>query len=259
MSHEHDSVEEALAKLIESDTDGLLDIPEKPKPVTSSDRLERGFLEIVEFYRQHERIPSADTREIFERKLGARLEGFLASEARAQAVAHLDEFQLLQPQAAPTTLEEILDSDILDLSDDDADIFNISTLPKVKPNIDDDVAKREKAKDFHKFEDLFKAKHAELAAGDMILEPFGGVSTIEAGRFYVLGVSCCSLLRLVIPSSSMWEAGNGRKSGCVSSLKTVQSPPCTEPHWLIGWGSKMVGQLFEPTTLSISRKSVTLT
>ena len=73
---EHD----AFQKLLDSDVDGLLDMPEKPKKVTSSDRLERAFLEIVEFRRTHGRLPSPTTREISERKLGARLDGILADD-----------------------------------------------------------------------------------------------------------------------------------------------------------------------------------
>ena len=64
--------------LIDSDVDGLLDVAEKPKKVTSSDRLARAFLEIVEFRRTQNRVPSSTTREIAERKLGARLDGIRA-------------------------------------------------------------------------------------------------------------------------------------------------------------------------------------
>ena len=68
-----------LQWLIDSDIDGLLDTPEKPVRVTSSDRLERAFSEIVEFRRAHGRLPSSSTRAIAERKLGARLDGILRS------------------------------------------------------------------------------------------------------------------------------------------------------------------------------------
>lgn len=41
--------------------DELLIAPEKPKKLTSSDRLERAFLEIVEFRRTQGRLPRPDT------------------------------------------------------------------------------------------------------------------------------------------------------------------------------------------------------
>lgn len=90
-----ENVPQSLDDILAGDVDGLLDAPQKPKKVTSSDRLERAFLEIVEFRREHERVPSSTTREIAERKLGARLDGILANDEKIEALKHLDEFGLL--------------------------------------------------------------------------------------------------------------------------------------------------------------------
>ena len=49
------SVLEQLDALIASDTNGLLDLPEKPKPVTDVDRLTKAFREVSEFYAEHAR------------------------------------------------------------------------------------------------------------------------------------------------------------------------------------------------------------
>lgn len=173
--------------------DELLDTPEKPKKLTSSDRLERAFLEIVEFRRVEGRLPSSHTREIAERKLGARLDGFLANEAKAEAVKHLDEFGLLEAPAAPASLDELLEGDDLDdLLGDESGILNVSDLPVIKrPESADSVAQRVKAKDFEQFEPLFKAKHAELADGTFVLKPFTGLDLIREGAFFVLGGVMC--------------------------------------------------------------------
>jgi hypothetical protein len=173
--------------------DELLHAPEKPKQITSSDRLERAFLEIVEFRRSEGRVPSSQTREIAERKLGARLDGFLANDAKAEAVKHLDEFGLLEAPAAPASLDELLESDDLDdLLGDDAGILDVSGLPVIKrPESAESVAKRVEAKNFEQFEPLFKAKHAELADGTFTLKPFTGMDLIREGVFFVLnGVMC---------------------------------------------------------------------
>ncbi len=173
--------------------DELLNAPEKPKKITSSDRLERAFLEIVEFRRSKGRVPSSQTREIADRQLGARLDGFLANEAKAEAVKHLDEFGLLEAPAAPASLDELLESDDLDdLLGDDAGILDVSGLPVIKrPESAESVAQRVKAKDFEQFEPLFKAKHAELADGTFTLKPFTGMDLIREGVFFVLnGVMC---------------------------------------------------------------------
>ena len=173
--------------LIDSDEDGLLDLPEKPKKVTSSDRLERAFLEIVEFRRVHGRIPSSTTRDIAERKLGARLDGILAAEEKIAALKELDEFGFLEPVEAPASIDALLESDDLDLLGDESGLLDVSDLPQRKaPDAPDSVAKRKKADNFEAFEPLFKTKHAELAAGIYRLIPFPGVRTIDAGNFFVL-------------------------------------------------------------------------
>jgi hypothetical protein len=175
----------SLQDLIDNDLDGLLDAPEKPKKITSSDRLERAFLEIVEFRQTHGRLPSSATREIAERKLGARLEGILANDEKIAALRHLDtEFELLAIEAAPGSLDDLLG--------DDSGILDVSDLPVIKrPESPDSVAQRVKAEDFDLFEPLFKAKHAELAEGTYKLMPFTGMDLIREGVFFVLsGVMC---------------------------------------------------------------------
>ena len=179
--------------VLDADVDGLLDAPEKPLRMTSSDRLERSFLEIVDFYRAHGRVPSSLTREIAERKLGARLDGFLASDERAAAVKHLDEFGLLEVPEAPSSIDELLEGDDLDdLLGDDGGILDVSDLPAVKrPESPDSVAQRVKSEDFELYEPLFKAKHLELAEGTLQLMPFTGLDLIREGVFFVLsGVMC---------------------------------------------------------------------
>lgn len=176
-----------LQWLIDSDVDGLLDLPEKAKKVTSTDRLERAFLEVVEFRRAHDRNPSSSTREIAERKLGARLDGILADDTKIAALKHLDEFGLLEIAAAPASIEDLLEGDDLDLLGDESGLLDVSDLPaRRSADSPDSIAKRTKAEGFDTFEPLFEAKHAELAEGAFRLIPFPGVHTINEGNFFVL-------------------------------------------------------------------------
>lgn len=176
------------ASIFDSDDDGLLETPEKPVKLTSTDRLERSFLEIVEFYREHERVPRSDIREIAERKLGARLDGILANDEKIAALQHLDEFGLLAEPEAPASLDDLLDSDDLGLLEDESGLLDTSGLPERKaPTTADEVAKRVRAVDFDQFEPLFQQKHAELANGASKLVPFSGRNTIQVGEFFVLG------------------------------------------------------------------------
>jgi hypothetical protein len=174
--------------ILDSDVDGLLDTPEKAKKATSADRLERAFLEIVEFRRSQGRVPDSQTRTIAERKLGARLDGILADDQKIAALKPLDdEFGLLEVPEPPATLEDLLEGDDLDLLGDDSGLLDISDLPTRKPPSEvDSVAKRKKAQDFDKFEHLFKAKHTELAEGAAQIAPFKGLRTVAEGRFFVL-------------------------------------------------------------------------
>lgn len=193
MSQDEAFESEAPLSLDDILDDELLTTPEKPKKLTASDRLERAFLEIVEFRRNEGRLPSSQTREIAERKLGARLDGFLANDAKAEAVKHLDEFGLLQAPAAPTSIDDLLESDDLDeLLGDESGILDMSDLPVLKrPESAESVAQRVKAKEFEQFEPLFKAKHDELRDGTYALKPFTGMDLIREGVFFVLnGVMC---------------------------------------------------------------------
>lgn len=183
-----DFVRPDFQAILDADVDGLLDTPEKPQKVTSSDRLERAFHEINDFYRAHDRVPSSSTREIAERKLGARLDGLRASGERASAVKDLDEFGLLEAAEAPASIDELLEGgDLDDLLDDDGGILDVSDLPvRRSSETPDSVAKRMKVEDFENFEHLFRSKHAELKEEAMVLAPFKGVQTIHEGRFFVL-------------------------------------------------------------------------
>ena len=173
--------------IFDSDFDGLLDMPEKPTKVTSAGRLERAFLEVVEFRRAHGRVPSSTTREIAERKLGTRLDGVLANEVKIASLKSLDEFGLLESPEAPASIDDLLAGDDFDLLGDESGLLDVSDLP-VRRQVYDvgDVARREKAQDFERFEPLFKQKHAELREGTRKLLPYPGVTHIVPGAFFVL-------------------------------------------------------------------------
>lgn len=176
-----------IEDLLDSDVDGLLDAPAKSAKVTAADRLERAFLEVVEFRRTHGRVPDSTTREIAERKLGARLDGILANDEKIAALKHLDEFGLLEAPEAPESIDDLLSDDDLDLLGDESGLLDVSDLP-VRRQVHDsgDVARREKSQDFEQFEPLFKQKHAELRAGASKLLPYSGMAQIVPGAFFVL-------------------------------------------------------------------------
>lgn len=209
--NQHDAVDpsvlEQLDALIASDTNGLLDLPEKPKPVTNVDRLAKAFREVSEFYAEHGREPDPNTMVISERKLGARLVGIRASDEKMQALKDEDEHGLLTAVEAPSSLDELLESDTLGVMGDIPDLYDTSMLPARKsPTDDGQRATRVKAKDFESFEEHFKAKHAGLADGSWTLTKFAGEHTIREGRFFVINGIMCFVAEVREPDVQNAEA-----------------------------------------------------
>lgn len=177
----------SIDALLDSDPDGLLDAPEQAPRITADDRLKRGFLEIVEFRRTYDRLPSSTTREIAERKLGARLDGIVADDERIAVLKPLDEFGLLDIPEPPVSFEDLLGGEGLDLLADESGLLDVSDLPVRRQVYDfEGAARREKARDFEQFEPLFKQKHAELMEGSSKLLPYPGMAHIAPGAFFVL-------------------------------------------------------------------------
>ena len=214
-------ISDDLQSIFDSDDSGLLDAPEKTVKLTSSDRLERSFLEIVSFYREHGRIPRSDTREIAERKLGARLDGILANDEKIAALAHLDEFGLLVVPEPPRSIDELLENDDLDLLDDTSGLLDTSDLPSRAPRSEPDaIAQRVKSADFAAFEQLFKQKHAELAAGVSKLIDFPGEKYVKEGAFFVLAGVMAFVAEVREPAE---EGGAKERLRCIFENGTESS------------------------------------
>lgn len=180
---------DSLQAIFDTDHD-LLNAPDKPKKITSTDRLERSFNEIQDFVREHGREPSSTTREIAERKLGARLDGVRSNPEKIELLRALDEFDLLSEPEAPTSLEDLLnlDNEAGGLLGDTSGLLDTSTLPqpRKRPEEAELVAQRTRCEDFERFEPLFIQKQLELSTGVVKLVPFSGKQNIVEGAFFVL-------------------------------------------------------------------------
>ncbi|MCG7278777.1 GIY-YIG nuclease family protein [Corynebacterium imitans] len=197
---------EQLDALMAQDTDGLLDMPEKPKPVTDVDRLTKAFREVCEFYAANGREPDANTMDISERKLGARLVGIRASNEKMEALKDHDEHGLLEAVKAPSSLDDLLATDTLGLVDDIPDLYDTSSLPARKSPADEGQrATRVKSEDFAAFAEHFKVKHAGLADGSWALTKFAGEHTIREGRFFLVNGLLCFVAEVREPDTSHGE------------------------------------------------------
>jgi hypothetical protein len=174
-----------LQKIFDDDDLGLLDTPKRQKQQTYSDRLEASFLEIIDFYNEHSRLPSAETSDMAERKLGVRLRGILADEAKVEALKHLDEHGLLDLEAPPESIDEVLKDDGLGLLDDPTGILTIKNVPK-QVKTAEYKARQKPCEDFDKFEPLFDTVKQELRNGVRRMKRFITEQQVAAGEFFVL-------------------------------------------------------------------------
>jgi hypothetical protein len=174
-----------LKALYEDDDLGLLNLPKKTKLQTSSDRLEASFLEIVDFYSENGRKPSAGAIDMAERKLGVRLIGILVDDEKVEALKHLDNRGLLAPLEPPESIEEVLREDSFGLLDDPTGITTLKNVTKPVTTAEYKAHQRQ-CKDFYKFEPLFVEVQQKLKNGEMRMKRFMTEQQIAKGEFFVL-------------------------------------------------------------------------
>lgn len=109
----------------------------------------------------------------------------------------------------PSSLEDIFADDNLGILDSESnDIFTLKHVPKAKEiESPDFVARRKRCKDFHKYEMLFKACHADLVAKKRNMLPFAKDSKIRKGLFFIL-----KGMLVYIAKSGKWERKGDRKN-----------------------------------------------
>ena len=170
--------------------DLLEDVKVKNPVVTADDRLTASFEEINLFYQEHKKEPSKNA-DMTQRGLYARLEGIRNNPSKIEALKKYDRFNLLVDKTTKkvNSIDEIFENDPLGLLENtqDEDIFTLKNLPKIEKDRAeaDFVAKREKFKDFEKYEKLFIDCQADLKAKRRELVP-SVESQLDIGTFCVL-------------------------------------------------------------------------
>lgn len=187
---------ETLLQMLAEDEYGLLKPASKRAPVTADDRLLAAFQEIAEFTRSNGREPERTPTDMTEAKLAMRLKAIRENEDQAAALRGADDLGLLGeappepeplriPETPPETVDDALAADPFGLLDGAGDIFDLKHVPRAQ-TMPEEIARRRPAKDFDRYEDLFKDCHAGLRAGKRKLLPFRNPSEIESGKFFVL-------------------------------------------------------------------------
>ncbi|MDP3211906.1 GIY-YIG nuclease family protein [Methylotenera sp.] len=175
-----------LLKIIDSDDIGLLNVkaPNSLKP-TADERLIASFKEINDFYREHGRKPIGNSTDMREFQLSSRLSGLRTSNEKIQALAELDEFDLLSEKEI-TSIDDIFDDDDFGLLKNTEDsIFNLRHVPATI-DMPERIARRKPCKNFANYENLFKLCKEELVAGIRESRKFTGEQQIKVGHFFVL-------------------------------------------------------------------------
>ena len=176
--------------ILNSDPLGLLgEVKAKNPIITTDDRLIASFEEINSFIEKYGYEPKR-SNDMSERRLYSRLQGIREDKQKSKALKAYDRFNLLanleSEALAPNSIDDILDSDIFELlEDDEVDIFTLKHIPKIKREESDFVAKRRVCKDFEKYEELFKLCQADLKLKKRKLVKFNE-RYLEEGSFFVL-------------------------------------------------------------------------
>jgi hypothetical protein len=177
--------EKKIQEIINNDPHGLLEIKLASKSITSDQRLEESFLEIVNFYKTHRKEPQ-EVNEINERKLAIRLKELKKNPEKIKLLKNLDTENLLGSAVEYKSVDDILDNDFLGILniDDYKELFDLENI-KFDKNKTDFIARRKPCSDFHKFENNFKKIHEDLKSKKRKLLTFKE-QDLQEGRYFLL-------------------------------------------------------------------------
>lgn len=157
------------------------------------ERVIAGFEEIQRFVEQHGRAPQhGEDKDIFERIYAVRLDQIRGQELCRSIVLPIDHQGLL------SGVELSLADSVVTMDDDEllAELegvgakSGISELRHVRSTAEiqaaEEIANREKCKDFDSYQPLFQKAKNELASGERQTRPFGKEVSVEIGNFFIL-------------------------------------------------------------------------
>lgn len=168
--------------------------PKKKKSGSARDeRIIAGFEEIQRFVEAHGRAPQrGEDKDIFERLYAVRLDRLRQLDECRELLASLDHQGLLDGEAVDLAKsdaeidDDVLAAELADLSSNS----DLTTLKHVRhsreKNVPDEIANRERCKDFTEFEPLFEKAQRELRSGQRQTLRFGGDTSIQPGNFFIV-------------------------------------------------------------------------
>lgn len=157
------------------------------------ERVIAGFEEIQRFVDQHGRAPQhVEDKDIFERIYAVRLDQIRAQELCRSIVLPIDRQGLLSGVELTHTDADVSmdDDELLAELEGVGAKSGLSELRHVRSTAEiqaaEEIAGREKCKDFENFKPLFQKAKNELASGERQTRPFGKEVSVEIGNFFIL-------------------------------------------------------------------------
>jgi hypothetical protein len=157
------------------------------------ERVIAGFEEIQRFVEQHGRAPqNGEDKDIFERIYAVRLDQIRAQELCRSIVLSIDHQGLLSGVefSHVDSVVTMDDDELLAELEGVGAKSGISELRHVRSTAEiqaaEEIANREKCKDFDSFQPLFQKAKNELASGERQTRPFGKEVSVEIGNFFIL-------------------------------------------------------------------------
>jgi hypothetical protein len=160
----------------------------------TEERVIAGFEEMQRFVADHGRSPQhGEGKDIFERLYAVRLDRLRESSEFRSFLEPLDHQGLLGASnvAAEPNVEELDDDELLAALGVEAETSDITELRHVRPSAEkraaEEIANREKCRDFERFQPLFQQVQNELDTGLRNTRPFEKKAEIAPGRFFIVG------------------------------------------------------------------------
>lgn len=198
---------EVLSELKQIDKFNLLVVKVKDKQATPDSVLISKFEEINNFIDEFKRVPTDKGGGPIEFQLFSRLLEIQLDSNKIKILKEYDRYQLLKkledekiPCDLPEDIEEAPNTKI-----GLADTFNLLKMPgssifdlknvmakedKIK-DMPEEIARREKCKDFDRFEPLFMKCQSEIESGDRAVVQFRDEQDIKKGEFFIFnGIKC---------------------------------------------------------------------
>lgn len=165
-----------------------------PSRSATEERLITGFEEVQRFVADHGRAPQhGEGKDIFERLYAVRLDRLRESSEFRSLLEPLDHQGLLGGvyAAAVPSVDVLDDDELLAALGVEAETTDITELRHVRPSAEkraaEEIANRERCRDFDRFQPLFQQVQNEIDTGLRSTRPFEKKAEIAPGRFFIVG------------------------------------------------------------------------